>query len=134
MTRLFIGGLSDDTTRTQVEQEFKHFGHISDIFVARNPPGFGFVVFDNKIDADDAIRDMDGQVLFGSKIRVELARARGAGSGGGGGGGGGGRGRGSMSDVKCYNCSGFGHMSRECTKSRSYGYGSNAGGGRRRSR
>jgi len=40
-------------------------------------------------------------------------------SGGGGGYGGGGGG----SDIKCYNCQGSGHMSRECTEPRSGGGG-----------
>ena len=126
MTRLFIGGLNDTTTRHDLEKEFEIFGKVEDIFVARNPPGFGFVVFEKSRDAEDAIKDMDGQLLYGQKIRVEYARERGAGRGGGR----------DMSNIKCYNCGGFGHMSRECSKrDRPYGYGArDGGGGRRRSR
>lgn len=130
MTRLFIGGLNDTTSRLDLEREFESFGRIEDVFVARNPPGFGFIVYEKPRDAEEAIKEMDGQVIFGSKIRVEHARERGAGRGGGGYRGG------DMSNVKCYNCGGYGHMSRECTnRVRSYGFGGGGGGGgRRRSR
>jgi hypothetical protein len=32
----------------------------SSVWVARKPPGFAFIDFDDKRDAQDAIRDMDG--------------------------------------------------------------------------
>ena len=130
LNRLFIGGLNDTTSRSDLEKEFDTFGRIEDIFVARNPPGFGFIVFEKSRDAEDAIKEMDGQTIFGSKIRVEHARERGAGRGGG---------YRDMSNVKCYNCGGFGHMSRECnSRGRSYGFGGDkdrrGGGSSRRSR
>jgi len=129
MTRLFIGGLNDTINRGDLEKEFHSFGHIEDCFVARNPPGFGFIVYEKSRDAERAIKEMDGQMISGSRIRVEHARERGAGRGGGGYGGGRG-----MSNIKCYNCGGFGHMSRDCSKSSQYGYSSRGGYGSRRSR
>jgi arginine/serine-rich splicing factor 7 len=30
------------------------------VWVARKPPGFAFIDFDDKRDAEDAIRDLDG--------------------------------------------------------------------------
>lgn len=33
------------------------------VWVARKPPGFAFIDFDDKRDADDAIRDLDGNVV-----------------------------------------------------------------------
>jgi hypothetical protein len=32
----------------------------SSVWVARKPPGFAFIDFDDKRDAEDAIRDLDG--------------------------------------------------------------------------
>ena len=118
MSRLFVGGLANDVSRGDLEREFEGFGRIDDIFVARNPPGFGFVVFSKSRDADYAIKKMDGHEIRGEKIRVEAARERGAGRSGGGGGGG------YMANVKCYNCGEFGHMSRSCSRGQSYGYSS----------
>ena len=37
------------------------------VWVARNPPGFAFVEFKDPRDADDAIRDLDGKYVVGTK-------------------------------------------------------------------
>ena len=57
------------------------------VWVARNPPGFAFVEFEDPRDAQDACRFLDGSRIGSSRIRVEMSR------GGGGGGGRGGRAR-----------------------------------------
>ena len=96
MSRIFIGGLTEDASRTELEREFEYFGSLRDVWVARNPPGFGFIVYEDARDAEDAVRQMDGKRVCGTRIRVEFAKggtggSRGRGRGGGGGGGGGGR-------------------------------------------
>lgn len=139
MSRLFIGGLPEDASRAELEREFESFGALRDVWVARNPPGFGFILFEEARDAEDALKEMDGRRVCGTRIRVEYAR-------GGTGGGRGGRGGGSRGNSgKCYNCGKFGHTSRECRSNRyggggggGYGGGGGGGGGygggRRRSR
>lgn len=92
MSRIFIGGLTEDASRSELEREFEYFGHLRDVWVARNPPGFGFIVFEDARDADDAVREMDGKRVCGTRIRVEFAR--GPTRGGGRARGGGGRSRG----------------------------------------
>merc|ERR1712226_696036 len=84
MTRIFIGGLPEDASRTELEREFEYFGRLKDVWVARNPPGFGFIVFDDARDAEDAVKEMDGKRVCGTRIRVEYARGptRGGGRGG----------------------------------------------------
>ena len=94
MSRIFIGGLTEDASRSELEREFEYFGSLRDVWVARNPPGFGFIVFDDGRDAEDAVREMDGKRVCGTRIRVEFAR--GPTRGGSRGGGGGGRSRGSF--------------------------------------
>jgi len=99
--KLFVGGLSWDTTDESLRAAFEHFGSVSDAKVITDREtgrsrGFGFVTFDAPADAEAAIAEMDGNELDGRRVRVNVAQDRRNGGGGGGGGGGrreGGRGR-----------------------------------------
>ncbi|CAL8087672.1 unnamed protein product [Calicophoron daubneyi] len=71
--RIFIGGLDSKVGKVDVEREFDRFGPILDVWVARNPPGFAFIVFKHSDDADRAVRRMHGSRPFGSRLRVERA-------------------------------------------------------------
>lgn len=99
-TRIFVGGLGDNMAKEELEREFGKYGHLNQVWVAQNPPGFAFLEFDDDRDADEAIRNMNGVVLNGSRLRVEYSRERGSRGGfrggprGGAGGGGGGSYRG----------------------------------------
>lgn len=42
--RLYVGGLPRDATSREIQDGFNRFGHIANIWIARNPPGFAFVV------------------------------------------------------------------------------------------
>lgn len=107
--KLFVGGLSWNTTDEGLRQAFEKFGTVSEAKVIMDREtgrsrGFGFVTFDSAEDADAAISEMDGAMLEGRTVKVNEAHARpprGGGGGGysggrgggrrGGGGGGGGR-------------------------------------------
>lgn len=95
-TSIFVGGLNADIQREDLEREFNKFGTMNKIWVARNPPGFAFIEFSDDQDANDAIKEMNGAMINGSQIRVDLSRNNGGGGGGrrGGGNGYGGRGGG----------------------------------------
>ena len=42
--RLYFGNLDTTFSQQEVEEECKRFGPVASVWVARNPPGFAFVV------------------------------------------------------------------------------------------
>jgi cold-inducible RNA-binding protein len=100
--KLFVGGLSWNTTDDGLRQAFARFGEITEAKVIRDREtgrsrGFGFVTFTLDEAAAAATSEMNGKELDGRAIKVNEAedkgpRERSGGGGGGWGGGGGGRG------------------------------------------
>uniref|UniRef100_A0A914H7J6 RRM domain-containing protein n=1 Tax=Globodera rostochiensis TaxID=31243 RepID=A0A914H7J6_GLORO len=89
--KIYVGGLPEDATSEELDDVFHRFGRIRKIWVARRPPGFAFVEFEDVRDAEDAVRALDGTRICGVKARVELSHGGGRGGGGRGFRGGGGR-------------------------------------------
>jgi hypothetical protein len=80
-TRLFVGGLSSDTTSEGLREAFAKFGAISEAAVIPDRAtgrsrGFGFVAFDNSSDAEEAAKQMNGAELDGRSLKVNRAEAR----------------------------------------------------------
>lgn len=130
--KLFVGGLSFDTTEHSMEQCFCKFGQVKEAVVVKDREtgrsrGFGFVTFTNPDDAKDALHGMNGENLDGRQIRVDLAgKSSGGGRGGGGGyrgGSGGGRGYSRGGGDSYGRSGGYGGGSRDY-------YGGGGGGGR----
>ncbi|XP_054153644.1 serine/arginine-rich splicing factor 3-like [Oppia nitens] len=89
--KVYVGELGNNGTRHELEDAFGYYGPLKEVWVARNPPGFAFIMFQDPRDARDAVRGLDGKILCGRRIRVELStgKSRHDGKSGGGGGGGG---------------------------------------------
>lgn len=59
MTKIYVGDIPTDTREAELEDRFREFGRIESVWLARDPPGFGFVTFEDARDADEAIRAVD---------------------------------------------------------------------------
>lgn len=57
-TNLFVGSR---TNKFELEKEFDSFGPLVDCWVARNPPGFAFIVYKHADDAERAVEELDGR-------------------------------------------------------------------------
>jgi RNA recognition motif-containing protein len=105
-SKVFVGNLDFNTTKSEVQNLFAQIGEIKDVFLPMDresgrPRGFAFVEFASEEDAAKAIEKFNGYELSGRALRVNAAEDRprsGAGGGRGrssfGGGGGGGYGGG----------------------------------------
>lgn len=79
--KLFVGGLSWNTTDAGLEQAFANFGDVKEAKVIMDRDsgrsrGFGFVTMGDESAASDAISAMDGTDLDGRTIRVNVAQER----------------------------------------------------------
>ena len=97
--KLYVGGLSLDTTDDGLRQAFEAVGEVIEAKVITDREtgrsrGFGFVTFAQKQHATTAMTEMDGSTLDGNTIKVNEAHDKRSGGRGGGRGGGFGGGRG----------------------------------------
>ena len=79
--KLFVGGLSWDTTEDGLHQAFVSYGEITEAKViterdSGRSRGFGFVTFAQDDDAKTAISKMDGTSLDGKTIKVNEAQEK----------------------------------------------------------
>jgi RNA recognition motif-containing protein len=86
--KLYVGGLSWDTTDESLRGAFEQYGTVSEAVVITDRDtgrsrGFGFVSFEAPEDADKAVEGLNGTSLDGRTIRVDEARERAPRDGGG---------------------------------------------------
>ncbi|KAG9062921.1 hypothetical protein KI688_004518 [Linnemannia hyalina] len=87
-SKLFIGGLSWNTTDESLRQGFEQFGQVNDAIVVKDREtgrsrGFGFVTFAEDSAADAAIENLNDREFEGRQIKVDRASERGSNNGGG---------------------------------------------------
>ncbi|XP_011498850.1 PREDICTED: serine/arginine-rich splicing factor 7-like isoform X2 [Ceratosolen solmsi marchali] len=116
--KVYVGDLGSSATKEKLEDAFSHYGPLKNVWVARNPPGFAFVEFEDARDAEDAVKGLDGRTVCGRRARVELSngkrsRDRGPPRRGAAGG------RPFHPEDRCYDCGERGHYARDCSRQRS---------------
>ena len=82
--KLFIGGLSWDTTDQSLQDAFAQYGEVTSVRVVVDKntgrsKGFGFVEYATRDAAQEAVDKMNGQELDGRQIRADFAQEGGSG-------------------------------------------------------
>ncbi|CAH0552631.1 unnamed protein product [Brassicogethes aeneus] len=62
--KVYVGNLGSSASKHEIESAFSKYGPLRNVWVARNPPGFAFVEFEDTRDAEDAVRGLDGTRLL----------------------------------------------------------------------
>ena len=79
--RLFVGGLSWDTTAADLRKLFGEVGEVVDAVIVTDrgtgeSRGFGFVTMADRKIATKAMRELGGQEIDGRSIRIDIATER----------------------------------------------------------
>ncbi|KAM0861257.1 hypothetical protein ACQ4PT_045999 [Festuca glaucescens] len=79
--KLFIGGLSQFATEDSLSEAFAHYGQVLEATIVTDKmtsrsKGFGFVKFASEEEANKAREDMNGKVLNGRVIYVDIAKTK----------------------------------------------------------
>ncbi|XP_031251840.1 glycine-rich RNA-binding protein 3, mitochondrial-like [Pistacia vera] len=81
-SELFVGGLSYSCDDQSLREAFSKYGHVTKATVPLHHEtgrsrGFGFVTYRSKKEASSAIQALNGQDLYGRRVRVEACSPRG---------------------------------------------------------
>jgi len=68
---VYIGGISDRVRTGDVEDFLKGYGKILDISLKSK---YGFIEFEDKYDAEDAVKDLDDKKLCGERVKLEMSK------------------------------------------------------------
>ncbi|XP_071537990.1 serine/arginine-rich splicing factor 7-like isoform X2 [Panulirus ornatus] len=74
--KVYVGNLGNADAKHELESAFSKYGPLVNVWVARNPPGFAFVEFEDPRDAEDSVRALDGSRLCGVRVKVEMSTGR----------------------------------------------------------
>ena len=79
MTSLKVDNLTYRTTTDDLKRIFCKYGEIGDVYIPRDrfnreSRGFAFVRYYDRRDAEDAMDSLDGTIVDGRELRVQLAK------------------------------------------------------------
>ncbi|KAA8543951.1 hypothetical protein F0562_021872 [Nyssa sinensis] len=80
-SELFVSRLSFYTTTEELKRWFSRFGVVTEARLIKDrrtqrPKGFGFVTFESEVEAQNALKAMNGRIVGGRLIFVEVANAK----------------------------------------------------------
>jgi RNA recognition motif-containing protein len=83
--KLYVGNISKDMTDTQFSELLAPFGKAESINIARDrgtgaSRGFGFAEFPNQVEAEAAIKELNGKTVLGQALKVNESRPKVAGA------------------------------------------------------
>ncbi|KFO31282.1 Serine/arginine-rich splicing factor 3 [Fukomys damarensis] len=66
--KVYVGNLGNNGNKTELERAFSYYGPLQSVWVARIPPGFAFVEFEDPQEAADAVLELDARTLCGCRV------------------------------------------------------------------
>lgn len=79
--KIYVGNIQRETAEHEVKDLFNEFGTVDSINLIRDNytkmlKGFGFIEMNNESEAQKAIKSLDGQMLNGRPLTVNVAREK----------------------------------------------------------
>lgn len=69
--KIYVGNLGPRCPKQELETEFGRYGRLRNVWVARNPPGFAFVEYENGHDADCAVKYINNRYSISLEQAVD---------------------------------------------------------------
>ena len=84
---IYIGNLSYEISEEDLQKTFSEFGEVVSVKIIKDQyngrsKGFGFVEMPNRVEANNAIADLNDKELKGRRIKVNMAKPRSGKTGG----------------------------------------------------
>ena len=72
--KIYLGNLGEKADKFKIAELFKGYGKLKNVIVAKNPPGFAFVEFEDPKDAEMAYNDIYGENVSASGLPVGMKK------------------------------------------------------------